>query len=111
MEVVATNLLGNPAVAGIVVNARDVTERVEVAAQLEDRADVAYARYLSWRGLLEVQPPNRPEPNRPSSSAVAARGVAAPSATARRRPAPAAATRPPPPHPPAPGRTGHAGGG
>jgi len=40
-----------------------------VAAQLEDRADVAYARYLSWRGLLEVQPPNRPEPNRPSSSA------------------------------------------
>ena len=40
-----------------------------VAAQLEGRADVTYARYLSWRGLLEVQPPNRPEPNRPSSSA------------------------------------------
>jgi len=38
MEVVATNLLGNPAVAGVVVNARDVTERVEVAAQLEERA-------------------------------------------------------------------------
>ncbi|MEC9057285.1 MAG: PAS domain S-box protein, partial [Actinomycetota bacterium] len=32
MEIVATNLLGNPAVAGVVVNARDVTERVEVAA-------------------------------------------------------------------------------
>ena len=40
-----------------------------VADQVDDRADVAYARYLSWRGLLEVQPPNRPEPNRPSSSA------------------------------------------
>ncbi|MEC9424551.1 MAG: EAL domain-containing protein [Actinomycetota bacterium] len=38
MEVVATNLLGNPAVAGVVVNARDITERVEVAAQLEERA-------------------------------------------------------------------------
>ncbi len=40
-----------------------------VAAQVEDRADVAYTRYLAWRGLLEVQPPNRPQPNRPSSSA------------------------------------------
>ena len=38
MEIVATNLLGNPAVDGIVVNARDVTERVEVAAELEERA-------------------------------------------------------------------------
>ena len=38
MEIVATNLLENPAVEGIVVNARDVTERVEVAAQLEERA-------------------------------------------------------------------------
>ena len=40
-----------------------------VAAQVGHRADVAYADYLSWRGLLEVQAPNRPEPNRPSSSA------------------------------------------
>ena len=40
-----------------------------VAAQVDDRADVAYTRYLAWRGLLEIQPPNRPEPNRPSSAA------------------------------------------
>ena len=39
-----------------------------VAAQVDDRADVAYTRYLAWRGLLEIQPPNRPEPNRPSSA-------------------------------------------
>ena len=40
-----------------------------VATQVEDRADVAYPTYLAWRGLLEVQPPNRPAPSRPSASA------------------------------------------
>ena len=40
-----------------------------VAAQIAARADLAYPTYLAWRGLLEVQPPNRPEPNRPSASA------------------------------------------
>ena len=40
-----------------------------VAAQVEHRADVAYPTYLAWRGLLEVQPPNRPAPNRPSAPA------------------------------------------
>ena len=40
-----------------------------VAAQIADRVDVAYPTYLSWRGLLEVEPPNRPAPNRPSASA------------------------------------------
>ena len=44
-----------------------------VTDQVENRADVSYALYLAWRGLLEVQPPNRPEPNRPSSSAAARR--------------------------------------
>ena len=38
LEVVATNLVGNPAVNGIVLNARDITERVEAAAALEARA-------------------------------------------------------------------------
>jgi uncharacterized OB-fold protein len=28
-----------------------------------------YAKYLSWRGVLPVQPPNRPEPARMSASA------------------------------------------
>ena len=52
MEVVATNLLGNPAVAGVVVNARDVTERVEVAAQLEERAYHDELTGLPNRALL-----------------------------------------------------------
>jgi diguanylate cyclase (GGDEF)-like protein/PAS domain S-box-containing protein len=38
VEVAATNLLDNPAITGVVVNARDVTERVETAAELETRA-------------------------------------------------------------------------
>ena len=46
-----------------------------VAAQIEDRADVAYTRYLAWRGLLRVQPANRPEPNRPSSPAALRRST------------------------------------
>jgi 3-hydroxy-3-methylglutaryl CoA synthase/uncharacterized OB-fold protein len=32
-------------------------------------ATLAYAKYLSWRGVLPVQPPNRPEPARMSASA------------------------------------------
>jgi diguanylate cyclase (GGDEF)-like protein/PAS domain S-box-containing protein len=38
LEIVATNLLDNHAVAGIVLNARDVTDRVEAAALLRERA-------------------------------------------------------------------------
>lgn len=30
---------------------------------------LSYAKYLSWRGVLPVQPPNRPEPARMSASA------------------------------------------
>ena len=52
MEIVATNLLENPAVEGIVVNARDVTERVEVAAQLEERAFHDELTGLPNRALL-----------------------------------------------------------
>lgn len=40
-----------------------------VAAQIEAGAAVSYGKYLHWRGLLTVQPPNRPEPARVSSSA------------------------------------------
>jgi 3-hydroxy-3-methylglutaryl CoA synthase len=40
-----------------------------VRAQLMAGAPVAYGRYLAWRGLLPVEPPRRPEPARPSSSA------------------------------------------
>ncbi len=41
-----------------------------VADQVADGdPSLAYAKYLSWRGVLPVQPPNRPEPNRMSASA------------------------------------------
>ena len=38
LEVVATNLVDNTAVNGVVLNARDVTDRVHVAARLRERA-------------------------------------------------------------------------
>ena len=40
-----------------------------VAAQAAAGGAVSYGRYLSWRGLLPVEPPRRPEPARPSASA------------------------------------------
>jgi 3-hydroxy-3-methylglutaryl CoA synthase/uncharacterized OB-fold protein len=40
-----------------------------VAAQVETGGPVTYGKYLAWRGLLPVQPPNRPEPARPSAAA------------------------------------------
>lgn len=42
-----------------------------VAAQVAGGAPISYGRYLAWRGLLPVEPPRRPEPARPSSSAAA----------------------------------------
>jgi len=40
-----------------------------VADQIATGAPVAYGRYLSWRGVLDVEPPRRPEPQRVSSPA------------------------------------------
>jgi hydroxymethylglutaryl-CoA synthase len=37
-----------------------------VAEQLEGGREVTYATYLSWRGLLEREPPRRPDPERPA---------------------------------------------
>ena len=42
-----------------------------VTAQIDAATDVAYSRFLSWRGLVTPEPPNRPSPDRPSSSASA----------------------------------------
>jgi hydroxymethylglutaryl-CoA synthase len=42
-----------------------------VAEQIGRGAPIAYARYLSWRNMVDVEPPNRPMPSRPSSSAAA----------------------------------------
>ena len=37
-----------------------------VATQLEGGREVRYATYLTWRGLLDREPPRRPEPERPA---------------------------------------------
>lgn len=40
-----------------------------VAQQLAVGAPISYGRYLAWRGMLEVEPPRRPDPARPSATA------------------------------------------
>lgn len=39
---------------------------VPVAEQAGQGREVTYAQYLMWRGLLEREPPRRPEPDRPA---------------------------------------------
>jgi 3-hydroxy-3-methylglutaryl CoA synthase/uncharacterized OB-fold protein len=45
-----------------------------VADQAAAGTSLPYAKYLSWRGVLPTQPPNRPEPARMSASAAERRG-------------------------------------
>ena len=40
-----------------------------VSAQIAAGGSVSYGKYLSWRQMVAVEPPNRPMPNRPSASA------------------------------------------
>ncbi len=40
-----------------------------LAAQIAAGGPVSYGRFLAWRRMVDVEPPNRPSPNRPSSSA------------------------------------------
>ncbi len=42
-----------------------------VRGQLERRRSVSYGDYLTWRGLLEREPPRRPDPDRPAGPASA----------------------------------------
>jgi 3-hydroxy-3-methylglutaryl CoA synthase/uncharacterized OB-fold protein len=42
-----------------------------VADQIAHGAPVGYGKFLTWRNMVDVEPPNRPMPNRPSSSAAA----------------------------------------
>ncbi|MCU0269643.1 MAG: OB-fold domain-containing protein [Acidimicrobiales bacterium] len=44
------------------------TLEAQVAA---GRDDLPYLKFLSWKGMVTLQPPNRPEPNRASASAAA----------------------------------------
>ena len=39
-----------------------------VSAQIAAGGSVSYGRFLAWRQMVDVEPPNRPPPNRPSSS-------------------------------------------
>lgn len=47
----------------------DFTPARAVADQIESGADVLYGKFLSWRGMVTVEPPRRPEPARVSASA------------------------------------------
>ncbi|MCY4663871.1 MAG: OB-fold domain-containing protein [Acidimicrobiaceae bacterium] len=40
-----------------------------LAAQIAAGGPLSYGRFLAWRNMVEVEPPNRPAPARPSSSA------------------------------------------
>ncbi len=39
-----------------------------IAAQLEHTADLPYGKFLSWRDVVHLEPPRRPEPGRISAS-------------------------------------------
>jgi len=45
-----------------------------LARQIETGAPISYGKFLSWRRVVELEPPNRPTPNRPSASAAARSG-------------------------------------
>ena len=50
--------------------AATATTAVTVAEQLEDGDNtLLYSKYLAWRNVLPIQPPNRPEPARMSAAA------------------------------------------
>ena len=42
-----------------------------LAGQLEAGGPLTYNRFLSWRGMIDLEPPRRPEPARPSGTAAA----------------------------------------
>jgi hydroxymethylglutaryl-CoA synthase len=49
---------------------KSFTPARSVAAQIDSGSKgLPYGKFLTWRGALEVEPPRRPEPNRPSASA------------------------------------------
>jgi hydroxymethylglutaryl-CoA synthase len=47
------------------------SERDPIDSQIANGGPLSYAKFLSWRGHLEVEPPNRPLPARVSASAAA----------------------------------------
>lgn len=45
--------------------------QTSIASQVDSGAPVSYGKFLTWRGVLEVEPPRRPEPQRVSATAAA----------------------------------------
>ena len=45
------------------------TPKRTIEAQIAGATDIPYSRFLSWRGMLQPEPPNRPEPARVSAPA------------------------------------------
>ena len=59
-------------VDGLLLRATDRITKLDrprtVASLVESKLnDLSYARYLKWRGLLETEPPRRPDPQRPAA--------------------------------------------
>ncbi len=48
---------------------RRSTPKRRVDAMVAQASDIGYSRFLSWRGMLTPEPPNRPEPARVSAPA------------------------------------------
>ena len=71
-ETIAVVALADGAEA-IVLRATEALARhrpaAPVAEQVAAGGPLGYGRFLAWRGLVDVEPPNRPNPPRPSSSA------------------------------------------
>ena len=69
---IAVVALGGGADVFLVRTTDLIDERVGiegVADQVARGGGISYGKFLAWRGFLGVEPPNRPEPARPSSSA------------------------------------------
>jgi uncharacterized OB-fold protein len=71
-EVIAVVVLADGAEV-LLFRATEAVERFTsarpVAAQVEAGADLPYGKYLSWRQMVTVEPPRRPEPARVSGAA------------------------------------------
>jgi len=68
-QVIALVSLADGADVLVFRTVRPAAPKRTVDQQIANASDVAYSRFLSWRGLLTPEPPNRPEPARVSAPA------------------------------------------
>ncbi|GAA0612336.1 hydroxymethylglutaryl-CoA synthase family protein [Sporichthya brevicatena] len=69
-ELIALVLLADGATTVLLETTEHVTQRrpdPSVAAQVEAGAPISYATFLTWRGVLDREPPRRPEPDGPAA--------------------------------------------